>query len=67
MNTQQQAHFLKNDSHQHNQLIMLLFVVLGSFSIGLVPIIYGLSLNETNSQNTVSVETSPWSVLGEAE
>lgn len=67
MNTQQQRQLLHPNHKYLNQLTLVILVVVGSLLMGLVPLIYGLSLTDTQEANfIIPTEAELWGFLGEA-
>ena len=64
MKTHKPTHVVSDAEYHDYQIITILFAISTSLVLGLIPIIYGLSLND-DSQQPVTTEISPWSVLGE--
>lgn len=65
-----------NHTHHHvdvrerhdNPIYSILLVVLSSFVVGAIPVIYGLSLNANSSEpNVTTTPLTPWSVLAEKD
>lgn len=57
--------WMKERRHS-NPVILVLLVTLGSFMVGLVPIVYTLAFGQTQSDlTTITNETGLWSVFGE--
>lgn len=66
MNTQERIHIVKTNYPSPNQVLLILLIVLASFGMGLIPIIYGFSSAKAQEIVTPS-QASLWSVIGEAE
>ena len=64
MKTHKPTHVVSDAEYHDYQIITILFAISTSLVLGLIPIIYGLSLTN-NSQQPVTTEISPWSPLGE--
>lgn len=79
MNTQEfgnngQSHFISSEGSQAlirehaHPIRMLLLIVLGSFVLGSIPIIYGSTLAQTQTQApAIPGEAGLWSSLGERQ
>jgi hypothetical protein len=66
MNTQERIVIVRTHYPSPNQVLMILLIVLASFGMGLIPILYGIS--SPNPQDIVPPsEAGLWSVLGKAE
>jgi hypothetical protein len=66
MNTQERIEIVKTHYPSPNQVLMILLIVLASFGMGLIPILYGMS--SPNPPDIVPPsEAGLWSVLGQAE
>jgi hypothetical protein len=66
MNTQERIVIVRTHYPSPNQVLMILLIVLASFGMGLIPIVYGIS--SPNPQDIVPPsEAGLWSVLGKAE
>lgn len=66
MNTQERIHIVKTNYPSPNQVFLILLIVLASFGMGLIPIIYGFS--SPKAQDIVAPsQATLWSVFGEAE
>jgi hypothetical protein len=66
MNTQERIKIVKTNYPSPNQVLLILLIVLASFGMGLIPILYGLS--SPKAQDIVAPsQASLWSVLGKAE
>lgn len=67
MNTQERIHIVKTNYPSPNQVLLILLIVLASFGMGLIPIIYGLSSSPKTQEIVAPSQAALWSVLGEAE
>lgn len=66
MNTQERIKIVSTHYPSPNQVLMILLIVLASFGIGLIPILYGLG--SPNIQDIVPPsEAGLWNVLSKAE
>ena len=67
MNTQQQTQLLHLNHKHSSQLTLAVLVVVSSWLMGLVPLIYDLGLTETQGENfIIPTEAGLWSALKEA-
>jgi hypothetical protein len=64
MKTHEQPRPVSIEEYHDYQIITVLFIIFSSLIFGLIPIIYGLSLTETETQDIVPQEIYPWTVLG---
>ncbi len=64
MKSRKLNHIISDTEYHDYQIITILFAISTSFVLGLIPIVYGLSWIG-NTQQPVTTEISPWSVLGE--
>ncbi|MBW4649002.1 MAG: hypothetical protein KME06_09890 [Kastovskya adunca ATA6-11-RM4] len=65
MHTREKIAIVKTSYPQPNQVLMIFLIILGSFAVGLMPIIYGIGGQET--QGVIPSEAALWSVFGERE
>ena len=66
MKTQERIEIVNTPYPSPNQVLMILLIVLASFGMGLMPILYGIS--SPNPQDIVPPsEAGLWDVLGQAE
>jgi len=67
MNTQERVHWSKPNQH-HNSFLLVLLLALGSFVVGVVPIVYSsLSADTAAQTSAITGETSLWAAFGEKE
>ncbi len=68
MHVQQQHKTVANNKSQsQNQLLTILFVVIGSFSFGLIPILAHLTPTNTQQQIIIPTEAELWQEVSRAE
>lgn len=67
MKTQERVEIVGINYLLPSQVIRIGLIVLASFALGLIPILYTLDAAETRNTNTVPTEAGLWSVLGEKD
>jgi hypothetical protein len=67
MNPQERVHWSKPE-HHYNSFLLVLLIALGSFVVGIAPIIYSsLSAGTAAQTSAIAGETSLWAAFGEKE
>ncbi|MBD1865772.1 hypothetical protein H6F88_21830 [Oculatella sp. FACHB-28] len=67
MNTQDRIHWSKPEQH-HNSILLVLLIALGSFVVGVMPIVYSsLSADTAAQTSAIAGETSLWGAFSEKE
>lgn len=66
MNTRERVEIVKTNYPSPNQVLLIFLVVLASFAMGLIPIVYGLGSPDTKP-TTIPSEAGLWSVFGDSD